>query len=165
MDEPPGAGSRGRGHFCAGGHVALVLEFMIMPARSWGCSALRSVVVFTACVLLVTGGDGASAEAAAPDSRILLTQGTTYRARLRLSFFQCLASRDRVRRKLQGSGFSDVQVFTSTRELPPDWPPQFRGRAGSCERYAEGIWSRPTMPRARPSSIEAWWVARSPAPP
>jgi hypothetical protein len=138
---------------------------MTMPARSWGRSALRSVVALASCALLVTGGDGAPAQAAAPGSSILLTQGTTYRARLRLSFFQCLASRDRIRRKLQGSGFSDVQVFTSTRELPANWPQQFRGRAGSCERYAEGIWSRPTTPKDRPSSIEAWWVAPAPASP
>lgn len=138
---------------------------MTMPARSRGRSALRSVVVLTSCLLLLAGGDGAPAQAAAPGTSIVLTQGTTYRARLRLSFFQCLASKDRIRGKLQGSGFSDVRVFTSKGQLPADWPPQFRGRAGSCERYAEGIWSRPTMPRARPSSIEAWWVAPAPAAP
>jgi len=137
---------------------------MTMLARSWRRSALRSAVLLTSSVLLLAGGDGAPARAAAPGGSIVLTQGTTYRARLRLSFFQCLASRDRIRRKLQGSGFSDVQVFTSTRDLPADWPAQFRARAGSCERYAEGVWSRPTMPRDRPSSIEAWWVARAPTP-
>lgn len=140
-----------------------------MQARPLRWSPLRSAAVFRAvlatCALLVFEGEPAPAQAAAPGGRILLTQGATYRARLRLSFFQCLASRDRIRRKLQGSGFSEVQVFTASRELPADWPAQFRGRAGSCERYAEGIWSRPSTPRARPSSIEAWWVARAPAAP
>lgn len=136
-----------------------------MPAPSWCRPALRSVAVLTLSLLLFGGASGTPAQAAAPDASIVLTQGTTYRARLRLSFFQCLASRDRVRRKLQGSGFSDVRVFTSTRELPADWPAQFREGAGSCERYAEGVWSRPTMPRKRPSSIEAWWVARASAEP
>ena len=130
-----------------------------MPAPSWRRPAHRSAIALAASLLL-SGGVPAPAQAAA--GSIVLTQGTTYRARLRLSFFQCLASRDRIQRKLQGSGFSGVRVFTSSRELPADWPPQFRARAGSCERFAEGIWARPTMPRDRPSSIEAWWVAPSP---
>jgi len=140
-----------------------VLELMTMPVRSFRRTALRSAAALASSVLLLCGGNGAPAQAAASGGSILLTQGTTYRARLRLSFFQCLASRDRIRRKLQGSGFAGVHVFTSSGELPADWPAQFRGRAGSCERFAEGVWSRPTMPRNRPSSIEAWWVA--PAPP
>lgn len=93
----------------------------------------------------------------------MLIEGATYRARLKLSFFQCLASRDRIGKKLGRSGFGDVRVFMSARELPRDWPQPFRARAGGCERYAEGTWSRPTTPRRRPSSIESWWVAR-PAP-
>jgi hypothetical protein len=91
-----------------------------------------------------------------------LTQGVTYRARLRLNFFQCLASRQRIERKLGGSGFASVQVFMSARDLPGDWPSRYRSRSGSCERYAEGIWARPTMPRSRPASIDAWWVAPRP---
>jgi hypothetical protein len=106
----------------------------------------------------------ASAAPAAP-APIVLTQGATYRARLKLSFFQCLASRDRIERKLEGGGFAGVRVFTSARDLPADWPARFRSRAGSCERYAEGVWARPTTPRRRPSSIESWWVASSAGPP
>jgi hypothetical protein len=102
-----------------------------------------------------------AASAAAED--IVLVEGATYRARLKLGVLQCLASRDRIGRKLGKSGFDGVRVFMSARELPPDWPAAFRSRAGGCERYAEGVWARPTLPRKRPSSIESWWVAR-PAP-
>jgi hypothetical protein len=133
---------------------------MIMLASSRRRAALRSTVALLS--VLLVGGVGLSALAAAPGNSVLLTQGTAYRARLRLSFFQCLASRDRINRKLNGGGFRDVRVYMSERELPADWPARFRGRAGSCERYVEGIWSRPTVPRARPSSIEAWWVASAP---
>ena len=60
---------------------------------------------------------------------------------------------------LSDGGFANVRVFMSSRHLPSDWPAQFRSKAGSCERYAEGIWNRPTTPRRRPSSIDAWWIA------
>jgi len=114
---------------------------------------------------LLPAAESEAAAAAAPQAKtITLTEGVTYRARLSLNFFQCLASRDRINRKLGGVGFAAVRVFTSVRELPPDWPSQFRSRAGSCERYVEGVWARPTMPRQRPSSIEAWWIAGLPAP-
>lgn len=89
---------------------------------------------------------------------IVLTEGATYRARLKLSFFQCFASEERIRRRFAKGGFSQVKVFMSKRELPPDWPAAYRSAAGSCERYAEGVWSRPTMPRTPPSSVETWWV-------
>jgi hypothetical protein len=123
-------------------------------------SAWALALVFAA-VLVFPPCNAEAASAAADD--IVLIEGATYRARLKLGFLQCLASRDRIGRKLGKSGFSGVRVFMSARELPPDWPPAFRSRAGGCERYAEGVWARPTLPRRRPSSIESWWVAR-PAP-
>jgi len=95
---------------------------------------------------------------AGPSESIVLTEGATYRARLKLSFFQCFASEERIQRRFAKGGFSQVKVFMSKRELPPDWPARYRSAAGSCERYAEGVWSRPTMPRTPPSSVEAWWV-------
>jgi hypothetical protein len=95
----------------------------------------------------------------------ILTEGATYRARLRLGFFQCLAPRDSIGKKLSGGGFANVRVFMSRRELPADWPAAFRSKAGSCERYAEGVWARPTTPRRKPSSIDAWWMASPPSVP
>lgn len=108
-------------------------------------------------------GAALAASSAAPADMVLI-EGATYRARLKLSFLQCLASRDRIGRKLGRSGFSSVRVFMSARELPRDWPAPFRSKAGGCERYAEGTWSRPSRPLERPSSIESWWVARSTPP-
>jgi hypothetical protein len=117
-----------------------------------------------AAQVAVASAPGGSAHAAAATSSpsspaIVLTEGVAYRARLKLSFFQCLASRDRIARKLGGSGFANVQVYTSARDLPADWPAAYRPKAGSCERYAQGIWARATMPRKRPPTIDAWWVA------
>lgn len=106
----------------------------------------------------------AAAAPSARDENIVLIQGATYRARLKLSFLQCFASRGKIARKLGASGFSGVRVFMSARELPRDWPAALRSKAGACERHAEGVWARPTAPRERPSSIDSWWVAR-PAPP
>ena len=114
----------------------------------------RSLPVFLALLLaplLALAGPSES-------SAIVLTEGATYRARLKLSFFQCFASEERIRRRFAKGGFSQVKVFMSRRELPQDWPARYRSAAGSCERYAEGVWSRPTMPRTPPSSVESWWV-------
>jgi hypothetical protein len=110
-------------------------------------------------LLFALSGVAVAASSASPED-IVLVEGATYRARLKLSFLQCLASRDRIGKKFGRSGFTSVRVFMSARELPLDWPTPFRSKAGSCERYAEGRWSRPSIPRKRPSSIESWWVAR-----
>jgi hypothetical protein len=126
---------------------------------SWLTMALWLVAQSFSASPALAGGRGA-ARAEAP---ITLAEGATYRARLSLGFFECLASRDRITKKLSGSGFSKVRVFMSARELPPDWPPRYRTKKGSCERFAEGIWSRPTTPRKRPSSIDAWWMDRAPS--
>jgi hypothetical protein len=132
-------------------------------ARPFALVASASVLaLLLVSVFPLRGAAGAASAAATKD--IVLVEGATYRARLKLSFFQCLASRARIGRKFGRSGFTRVRVFMSARELPPDWPVPFRARAGGCERYAEGVWSRPSVPLERPSSIEAWWLAR-PAPP
>jgi hypothetical protein len=96
--------------------------------------------------------------APSPPDTVVLSEGATYRARLKLSFFQCLASKERILRRFAKGGFSKVEIFMSKRELPADWPAQYRSAAGSCERYAEGVWTRPSVPRSRPSSVDAWWV-------
>jgi hypothetical protein len=117
-----------------------------------------------AVLMLASLGSLARAASDAPAPGIVLTEGATYRARLKLGFFQCLAHKDRIGKKLSGSGFTNVRVFMSRRELPADWPPSYRAKAGSCERYAEGVWGRPSAPRRRPSSIDTWWVASPPSP-
>lgn len=131
-------------------------------ARSSLCFWALFAAALSAVLVLSTATSAVAASAASSDD-IVLIEGATYRARLRLSFLQCLASRDRIGKKLDHGGFSGVRIFMSARELPPDWPAPFRSRAGGCERYAEGVWARPSTPRKRPSSIEAWWIAR-PAP-
>jgi hypothetical protein len=122
--------------------------------------SLRFLLLATSFAFVGVEGGVVRAAAATPSpspGAIVLTEGVSYRARLKLSFFQCLASRERIESKLGKGGFAKVRVFTSARELPADWPDRYRSKKGSCERYAEGIWARPTMPRNRPSSIEAWW--------
>lgn len=132
------------------------------PERRAPGSALALLLVLPLLMLPLRGAAFAASRAASED--IVLIEGATYRARLKLSFFQCLASRDRIGKKLGRTGFTSVRVFMSASELPRDWPVPFRSKAGGCERYAEGTWSRPSIPRKRPSSIESWWVAR-PTPP
>jgi hypothetical protein len=125
--------------------------------------ALESVLALLLTVPLLMfplRGAALAASSAGPADMVLI-EGATYRARLKLSFLQCLASRARIGKKLGRSGFSSVRVFMSARELPRDWPAPFRSKAGGCERYAEGTWARPSRPLERPSSIESWWVARA----
>jgi hypothetical protein len=130
------------------------LRDMTLLRLSASSAILRFVLVPLFCAVLFSPAAHADA-----GGDIVLTNGVTYRARLRLNFLQCLASEDRIARKFGDGGFAGVRVFMSSRELPSDWPQQFRSKAGSCERYAEGVWAKPTMPRRRPSSIDAWWVA------
>lgn len=126
-------------------------------------AALAVFLVTLWALTLLPGAAGAAREQAS--AGILLTEGATYRARLRPSFFQCLASEARIIRHFSAGGFTKVRVFMSPRELPADWPAQYRAKAGSCARYAEGVWARPTAERRRPSTIESWWaVPSSPAP-
>lgn len=136
------------------------------PARRTSQPVRAALLLALATLLpgtLVTGTAKAARETAA--AGIQLTEGATYRARLRPSFFQCLASEARIIRHFAAGGFTQVRVFMSPRELPSDWPAQYRAKAGSCARYAEGVWARPTTERRRPSSIESWWaVPRSSAP-
>jgi hypothetical protein len=133
---------------------------MALPRRSRLLLAL-SATTLAALVTIAPATLAASETEPGP----VLTEGATYRARLRLGFFQCLAPRGSIGKKLSGSGFTNVRVFMSRQELPRDWPATFRSKAGSCERYAEGVWSRPTTPRRKPSSIDAWWLAAPPASP
>jgi len=124
------------------------------PGLGWRPAARRCLPVLFAALLAPTAVFAGS-NAPAP---VVLTEGATYRARLKLSFFQCFASEERILRRFAKGGFSKVKIFMSKRELPPDWPAQYRGAAGSCERYAEGVWSRPTVPRTPPSTVESWWL-------
>lgn len=125
-----------------------------------------ALFLFLATVLpgaLLTGLARAARESASES--IQLREGATYRARLRPSFFQCLASEARIIRHFAAGGFTKVRVFMSPRELPSDWPAQYRAKAGSCARYAEGVWARPTTERRHPPSIESWWAVHDrPAP-
>jgi thiol-disulfide isomerase/thioredoxin len=134
------------------------------PCRSVSRAMLPLLLAQLFLVSVLSGAAHAGDAGEDPAADIVLTNGVTYRARLRLNFFQCLASEDRIARKFGDGGFVGVHVFMSARDLPADWPEQFRSKAGSCERYAEGVWARPTMPRRRPSSIDAWWVAAAGVP-
>lgn len=128
---------------------------------------LRSMRALATVALLgsaaVTADARSTAQPEQASAHVTLTEGAVYRARLSLSFFQCFASEERIAKKLSGAGFAGVRVFMSSRELPRDWPARYRSRAGGCERYAEGTWARPTTPRKRPSSIDAWWQVTPPS--
>jgi hypothetical protein len=114
---------------------------------------------FAALLLLVAGGRNARADAsssAAPTvSEVRLIHGGRYRARLRLGFVDCLATRGEIRTVVGGRGFARVQVFMSARELPADWPLQYRSKVGHCERYIEGTWRGITTTRKCPPNIDA----------
>jgi hypothetical protein len=144
--------------------AVLLFEGMTLPCRSVSSAMLPLLVIQLLCASVFSGAARAEDAGTDPATDIVLTNGVTYRARLRLNFFQCLASEDRIARKFGDGGFAGVHVFMSAGELPADWPEQFRSKAGSCERYAEGVWARPSMPRRRPSSIDAWWVAAAGGP-
>jgi hypothetical protein len=143
----------------AGPRAVLLFEGMTLSCRSVSSAMLALLLIQLLAVSAFSGVARAEDAGTDPAADIVLTNGVTYRARLRLNFFQCLASEDRIARKFGDGGFAGVRVFMSADQLPPDWPEQFRSKAGSCERYAEGVWARPSMPRRRPSSIDAWWVA------
>lgn len=74
---------------------------------------------------------------------MVLTQGTRYRARIRLGLFEQIASNDAIREKLEEAGFTAVGVGGSGRD-----------------RYAEGTWDLQTQNADLPdqvvsSSVEA----------
>ncbi len=76
---------------------------------------------------------------------MILTQGQRYKARLRLGFFEGIASNDTVREKLEDAGFCDVAVGGSGRD-----------------RTVEGTWSGATMDVDLPDQIVSSTVERMP---
>ena len=148
-------------------HVALLLAGSSASASSPVAAdaplSLARVTTPTASATTKTGATTKNLGAAAAllgGETVLLSRGATYRARLKLNFLQCFASRSKIVEKLQERGFSAVRLFMSARELPGDWPSPFRRRAGHCERYAEATWTRDTRRQKRPSAIEKLWLLR-----
>lgn len=129
-----------------------------VSSRAPASSALTAAGATTATSTTAT--NLGSAAALLSGESVLLARGATYRARLKLNFFQCFASRSKIVKKLEERGFSAVRLFTSARELPRDWPPPFRRKAGHCERYAEATWTRDTRQQKRPSAIEKLWLLK-----
>lgn len=131
---------------------------LLVPAASASASSGASAnAPLTTAHVNTTTNLGVSAALLSGET-VLLSRGVTYRARLKLNFFQCFASRSKIVKKLQERGFGAVRLFMSARELPSDWPRPFRGKAGACERYAEATWTRNTRQQKRPSAIEKLWL-------
>lgn len=137
--------------------VALLLAGSPASASS-GASA--NAPLATAGATTTSGTRLGAAAALLSGESVLLSRGATYRARLQLNFFQCFASRSKIIKKLRERGFTAVRLFMSARELPGDWPPPFRRKAGHCERYAEGTWTRDTRQQKRPPAIEKLWLLK-----
>lgn len=66
-----------------------------------------------------------------------LIQGTAYKAKIELGFFESLASNGAIRAKLEEAGFVNVIVL-----------------GGGGARYATGIWSLPTQEADLPSQVK-----------
>jgi hypothetical protein len=138
-------------------HAALLLTGSSASASS---SASADAPLATAGVSTAGVTHLGSAAALLNGESVVLSRGATYRARLKLNFFQCFASRSKIVKKLRERGFTAVRLFMSMRELPSDWPTPFRHKAGHCERYAEATWTRDTRQQKRPSAIEKLWLLK-----
>jgi hypothetical protein len=138
-------------------HGGVLYIALLLPSSSAHASSGASSGALLATAGVTTTTHLVPASALLSGDTVLLSRGATYRARLKLNFFQCFASRSKIVRKLQERGFGAVRLFMSARELPGDWPRPFRTQAGHCERYAEGTWTRDTRQQKRPSAIEKLW--------
>jgi hypothetical protein len=141
-------------------HGGLLYIALLLPGASARASSGASADALLATAGVTTTSHLVPATGLLNGDTVLLSRGATYRARLKLNFFQCFASRSKIVRKLQERGFSAVRLFMSTRELPGDWPRAFRSKSGHCERYAEATWTRDTRQQKRPSAIEKVWLLK-----
>lgn len=133
-----------------------------------------SAEAIAAAVEAALGGAGASergtpppagqAQGQAPAGAVLpnptpLVQGRRYKARLELSGFEALASREMVKSQFESLGFANVVVYMSANELPPGWPQLALANVTSRSRWAEGTWNQASQSIARPPQIQNAWTA------
>jgi len=97
--------------------------------------------------------------------RVLLHQGTTYRARARVDAPSFLVTKNTIANALEDEGFANVVVYKSASELPPDWPQDQRAELGgfvSFTAFIEATWPKPDEERKIPEPVIAAWVSKLP---
>jgi len=97
--------------------------------------------------------------------RVLLHQGTTYRARARVDAPSFLVSKGMISSRLEDEGFANVVVYKDPTELPADWPQDERATVGgftSFTAFIEAAWPKPDEARAVPEQVIAAWVHKRP---
>ena len=127
-------------------------------------AAINAALAAAAASEAGTPGNGTMNPPAAPSGAILpnpvpLIQGRRYKARLELSGFESLASREMVKGQFESLGFANVVVYMTPNELPPGWPQQALANVTSRSRWAEGTWNRASQSIARPTQIQNAWTA------
>jgi hypothetical protein len=78
--------------------------------------------------------------------------GHRYAGRIELEGFDRFASRGMLRDKLQGAGFSNVQIYENS-DVPPSVPAPLRVE-GSGVRYATGTWTGPDVALELPEQVK-----------
>lgn len=86
-----------------------------------------------------------------------LEQGKLYQARLELSGFSTLATPSQIADRFSELGFSGVQVFTNKGQLPAGWPTQTTSGDTGNTRWAQGIFTRPSIVIPKPDLIVQVW--------
>lgn len=89
---------------------------------------------------------------------VALVKGRNYRARINPSgLVATLASQSAIASKMQGAGFSNVQVWDSPSQLPSDWPSGYKKPLSGGDTYwGQGTYSGDTTSQSKPDWIEVW---------
>jgi hypothetical protein len=98
-------------------------------------------------------------------ARVLIHQGTTYRARARVDAPSFLVTKSAIASALEDEGFAPVSVFKDISELPADWPQDQRlalGGFASFTAFIEATWPKPDEARPIPEQVIAAWVHKRP---
>jgi len=90
---------------------------------------------------------------------IALETGARYRARLRLSGMETMASAGMIAAKFEELGFTGVRVYMTASELPSDWPQETIAGATPNNRFLEGGWGQASLAMPKPDQIEKAWRA------
>lgn len=97
-----------------------------------------------------------------------LTANRYYRARLRVRDvgsppFMSTSSRETIAGGMKALGFTDVQVFMGSSELPSNWPVSTTKGTGPNTRWVQGRWGQPSLSLPRPPDIEQIWITKPPS--
>lgn len=97
------------------------------------------------------------------DNFMRLEQGAKYRALFVLDVPTFGVTEEQIRSALEGVGFSPVQVWMSSDDLPADWPAEKKADPSDLMQdtvWAEGVWSKATadVPVKGKVSVITWEV-------